>query len=329
MEAVGPSDGEAGPSAIAIVGPTAIGKTSAAIAAARLLDAEVISADSMAVYRGCDIGSAKPTLSEQAACQFHGIDIVAPVETLGAAQFRVHALEALEEILGRGRRAIICGGSGLYVRALLDGLAFTSVPAQPAIRDRIRSEASVTGVPALHRRLAVVDPAAAERIHPNDLVRIERALEVFEVTGIPISEQQRADRAARSPLRARRYGLRMAMDALDERIDARVADMFAQGLVDEVNALWQAGVGPDTTAMGGLGYKEVLSALMAGEPPTEAVEQVKRNTRRFARRQMTWFRADRQIRWLDVDGMTTGEIAAWIVAAEQEPEHRPGSAPQS
>ena len=281
---------------IVVVGPTAAGKSGLAVQMARSLDAEVISADSVQVYRGFDVGTGKLLPEEMGGVPHHLMDVVAPDEPFSAARFVELADHAAADILGRGRRVVVAGGTGLYVRALVRGL-FGAPPASEEIRQRHRDEATDVGVPALHRRLAEVDPEAAERIHENDLVRVSRALEVLEQTGRTISDLQREHRASPPRYPAFILGLGPDRPLLWERIQRRVEAMMAGGWLEETRGLLAQGYG-ETRPMGSLGYRQ-LSAHLRGELDlAEAVRQTVRDTRRFARRQLTWFREEPGINWI-------------------------------
>ncbi len=298
---------------LSIVGPTAIGKTDVAIQISRRAPAEIISADSMAVYRGLNIGTAKPTDSQRRLARFHCIDIAEPNERFSVAEFQRCAHAAIDGCTGRGHLPILSGGTGLYVRAVLDGLSLACVPADERFRTALREEADILGSQRLHDRLQCVDPATAERVHPNDLVRIIRALEVWHATGRPLSLYIDRDRAERQPATAIRIGLRMSMDALDLRIVERVHRMYSMGLVREVEGLLARGLSPDAPAMRALGYAETVAYLLRDSTHDECVEKVIKNTRRYARRQMTWFRSDKALHWLDIDQRDAEETADTIL----------------
>jgi len=280
-----------------ILGPTAVGKTEVGLRVAERIGAEIISADSAAVYRGMDIGTAKPTPEERARVPVHLIDVVEPDEPFTAAKFRELALEAIREIQARGKRVLIVGGTGLYLRVLLHGFSLAPPPSDPELRQRLQQQAQEHGLQTLYERLQQVDPKAAARIHPNDAVRIVRALEVYEMTGRPISEwQRRAD----SELPALKFGLTMPRPLLYRRIEERVDQMMAQGFLQEVRNLLSKGYNKDLPALKGLGYRHLVAHLMGEMGLEEAVKRWKRDTRRFAKRQMTWFRREPGVLWLDV-----------------------------
>ncbi len=300
-------------SPIAIVGPTAAGKTAVAIEFACSVGGEIVSADSMAVYVGMDIGAAKPTATEQAAARFHLIDVVDPAEPFSAGEFQRLAQEAIEDILNRKAPAIIVGGSGLYVRAAIDGLD-TSMPAEnPELRRKFREEAQLHGSEYVHKQLAEVDPVSAERIHPNNLKRVIRALEIRKETGTRASVIFELDsKRDRQYGKTQFFGLTMERNALYARIEQRIDAMIQAGLIDEVSRLLERGIDPELPSMQGLGYREMSGYLRGEYSQDEAVALLKKNTRRFAKRQYTWFRADSRIRWIDVEGHTAKEVSLII-----------------
>ena len=244
---------------VAIVGPTASGKTAVALALAERLGGEIISADSRQVYRHLDIGTAKPTPAERARVPHHLLDVADPDETFDAARFRATALAAVDDVTGRGRPVIVCGGTGLYLRALLRGL-FPAPPRAPELRAQLHAvEEREPG--ALHRRLARVDPEAAERLHPRDLLRIVRALEVETLTGRPISAWHSEHRFQGGGLDARVLGCRRSPEELAARIEERCEAMLAQGLLDELRGLWARGYAPELASLQSVGYREMGAHL--------------------------------------------------------------------
>lgn len=280
-----------------MVGPTASGKTELAVRLAEERNGEIVSADSVQVYRRFDLGSGKPSVEERSRAPHHLVDVCEPDEPLDAAGWAALATRAIDEIRARGREPIVCGGTFLWVKALIFGLA-EAPAADPAIRARHRVEAEAAGRPALHARLATIDPEAARKLAPNDLVRVSRALEVHELTGVPLSRWQ-AEHGFRSPrYDARLLGVRREREELDRRIEARVRAMLAAGWIDEVRSLVAAGYG-ESRAMGAVGYKQVHAALAAGTPIDTGVLAVSivRATRIFARRQRTWLR-EQPVEWL-------------------------------
>ena len=297
-------------SVVVIVGPTAVGKTAVAVELASMIGGEIVSADSMAVYKDMDIGTAKPTAEEKARAKFHLIDVVDPADSFSVGEFARLAQDAIDGILATDPPAIVVGGSGLYVRAAIDGLD-DSIPASDKdYRQNLNRLAREHGVGYVHAMLAGVDAACAARIHRNNLKRVIRALEIFQCTGERPSDlfEEGAKRPARYP-DARFFGLTMNRNALYERIEKRVDAMIESGLVDEVRALMTRVSDPGSTAMQGLGYKEIAAYIRGEIGFEEAVGLLKKNTRRFAKRQYTWFRADDRISWVDVDGRTANEVS--------------------
>lgn len=299
-----------GPPLVVICGPTAVGKTAASVILAQRIGGEIIAADSRAIYRFMDVGTAKPTPEQRRAIPHHLLDIADPDEVITMATYRRMAADAIAAVRERGRVPILVGGTGLYVRAVADGFAIPEVPPDAELRDRLEeNERSAPGT--LHARLAAVDPLAAARIHPRNTRRVIRALEVYEHTGRPITTlQRRADPVGP----AIRIGLTMDRDALYRRIDARVDEQIAVGLIDEVKALLDRKYARTLPSMQGLGYKEIVEYLDGATSLEEATRRLKRNTRRFAKRQYTWFRRDSRIRWLDVDELPVEAVAARIRA---------------
>lgn len=292
---------ESGPTTefLVITGPTASGKERTALGVAERLGGEIISLDSMKVYRGMDIGTAKATAECRRKVPHHLLDVADPRETFSAARWARLAEAALGDIAARGRVPIISGGTILYLKALLYGL-FDGPSADPAIRDRLASEADRDGPAALHRRLAEVDPAAAERIHPNDLRRVVRALEVHELTGRPISALQRQFNAMRPHLAPRIVALRRTRDDLRRRIDLRVQRMIDAGLETEVRRLLDAEHGLSREAAQAVGYREMIAMLEGRVSPADLVALIQKNTAVFARRQMTHLRSLEGRQWIDV-----------------------------
>lgn len=293
---------------LVVVGPTATGKTELAVELAERLGGEIVSADSVQVYRAFVAGTGKPSTAERARAEHHLIDVVDPLEPVDAARFAELAEAALADIRARGKRPIVCGGTFLWVRALVFGLA-AAPPADPAIRARHRALVDAEGRPALHAALAAVDPVAAARLSPNDFVRVSRALEVYELTGAPLSELQ-ASHGFKTPRhRARLLGVRRDPAELDERIAARVRAMLRAGWVDEVRALLDAGYAT-ARAMGSVGYRQIHDAIRTGASLDDDAlfDPIRRATRIFARRQRTWLR-DEDVEWLEPQALPLVERA--------------------
>lgn len=295
-------------------GPTASGKTGIGIELARLLGAEILSLDSMALYRGLDIGTAKPTAEERAAVPHHLIDILDPDEETSLARYRDAAEARAVEIHARGRRAMFVGGTPLYLKALLRGI-FRGPEADWELRRCLESEARLRGGDWLHQRLADVDPVGARKLHPSDTRRLIRAIEVFEKTGRPISELQQQFAAARPAEQCRVFVLDWPRDELYRRIDQRVERMFADGLADEVRRLLSRPGGMGRTARQALAYQETAE-MLAGERDLPAtIELVQTRTRQFAKRQLTWFRSLSEVRWIAMSAHEDARAVAERIAA--------------
>lgn len=283
------------PKIAAVVGPTASGKTALSIELAERFGAEIVNADSRQVYRHLDIGSAKPTSEQQERVRHHLIDVAEPNESFDCARYRQLALAAITGILGRGRRVLLVGGTGLYVKVLLRGV-FTGPPRNPELRRQLESEeAAAPG--SLHMRLAKVDPDAAARVHANDRMRLIRALEVLELTGKPISTWQAEHRFEERPFATRILGVSQPREQLYAAINARCEAMLVGGLAEEVRRLYAAGVEPTATAMQSPGYREIGDYLRGQCTLAEARERMAQATRRLAKRQLTWFRGDPEVTW--------------------------------
>jgi len=289
-----------------------VGKTALSLHLAESLDGEIVSADSRLFYRGMDIGTAKPTPEERARVPHYLIDIAAPDETVGLAEFQERAYSAIADIHARGKLPLLVGGTGQYVRAVVEGWRVPRVPPDTALRAELEAQAERDGATALHARLARLDPNAAKRIDPRNVRRVIRALEVCLITGRPISEQQRK---RRPPYRILQIGLTMERAALYARADRRVEVMIAAGLEDEMRRLLEAGYGWDLPAMSGLGYVQFRPYFEGRATLEEVVAEIKRATRRFIRHQYNWFRLnDPAIRWFDVTEATAEEIEAVVRA---------------
>ncbi len=287
------------PELLVVTGPTATGKTALGAALARLLDGEVVGADSMQIYRGMDIGTAKPTAAEMGGVPHHMIDVADPSESFSAARWAAMASACVDDILARGRVPVVVGGTGLYIDALLRRADFAAAPGDSGLRAQLEAEYDALGGEAFRRRLAEVDPTRAEKLAPGDKKRLVRALEVFRLTGETITAHD--ERSRREP--PRYTSMKVALDftereRLYERIDRRAAQMFADGLADEVRGLLAAGLSERCTAMQAIGYKETAAYLRGETSLDEAIERVQRESRRYAKRQLTWLRREEGVRWL-------------------------------
>ena len=285
---------------LAVVGPTAGGKSALAVALAKRLGGEVISCDSMQVYRGMDIGTAKPTDMEMDGVRHHLIDVIDPDQAFSVAAYVELASQAIEDISARGAVPILCGGTGLYLDALLRG-GLEDTVGDPMLRQALLAYAEEHGAHALHERLALIDPESAAATHENNVKRVVRALEIYESTGMTKSELDRRSREKEEPYDAVVIGLRYEnRDLLYGRIDRRVDEMMRDGLLDETRRLeWSGVFEKNTTAAQAIGYKELLTYLRGERSIEDAVEDLKRATRRYAKRQMTWFGAKEYVRWID------------------------------
>jgi tRNA dimethylallyltransferase len=298
-----------------VTGATATGKTDVGLALAERLDAEIISLDSMAIYRGMDIGTAKPTAAQRARVPHHLLDIRDPIEEFSVWQYCDAALAAMRDIRGRGRQVVFVGGTALYLKALLRGV-FHGPPADWEFRREVESELATAGQEALHERLRMVDPVAAHRLHPHDTRRIIRALEVYRLTGRPISHWQNEFEEGRAAEECRVFALRYPRDELHRRIERRVAEMFRRGLVDEVRGLVDRWGQLGRTAAQAVGYREVLAHLAGADDEEATIEAVEIRTRQFARHQETWFRGLSECRLVDIDAPTgADDLADRMVAA--------------
>ena len=291
---------------LVLSGPTASGKTAVALSLARAFPLEIVSADSMQVYRGMDIGTAKPTLAQRAEVPHHLVDVADPDEQFSAGRFVAEAEEAIRGIRKKGRLPLVAGGTGMYIRSLLRGL--DALPSDPAVRTRLTRLWEEDGGKALFGELKRIDPVSAEKIHPSDRARIVRSLEVAEITGEPASVLKASWVSGGSRYRVLFLVLSIEREELYRRIDRRVEGMFRAGLVEEVNGLLARGYDRNLASMGALGYRHVLSHLLDGIPRDQAVDQMKRDTHRYAKRQVTWLSGEAGVVRLEARG--TPEAAA-------------------
>lgn len=284
---------------IILTGPTAVGKTKASIGLAKAVDGEIISADSMQVYRHMDIGSAKIKPEEMEGIPHHLIDVLEPDDEFHVVKFQQLAKKAMREIWERGHIPIVTGGTGFYIQALLYDIDFDENEKEDAYRKELEAYAREHGAEALHEKLALVDPASAEMIHPNNIKRVIRALEFYEQTGKRISEHNETQRQRESPYAFAYFVLTDDRAHLYERINRRVDQMIEEGLVNEVQALKDKGYTKQLVSMQGLGYKEILDYLDGNCTLEEAIYTIKRDTRHFAKRQLTWFKRERDVIWIN------------------------------
>jgi tRNA dimethylallyltransferase len=305
------------PKIVIIVGPTAIGKSGIALRLAAELAAEIINADSQQVYRYMDVGTGKPSAAERRRVPHHLIDVVNPDEEFNAAIFRRRAVESISDVRSRGKSSIVCGGTGLYIKTLTKGL-FTGPAHDPLVRAALNREAERSGLPALYERLERHDPRASAWIHPHDRQRIVRALEVFELTGKPISRWQEEHAFAEAPYDTLTIGLNRARAELYDAINRRCDRMMENGLLDEVRQLVAQGYGLELKALQSVGYRHMGMVLRGQCLLDEAVNLMKRDTRRLAKRQLTWFRNDRDVLWFH-----PAETAAVRTAVEDFLTERP------
>lgn len=300
---------------IAVAGPTAAGKTEFAIKIAKALDGEVVSCDSMQLYRYMDIGSAKPTREQMAEVPHHLVDMIDPREEFSVAKYQKLAKEAIADIFSRGKTPVICGGTGLYLESLIYDLDFASEPGDPEIREKYYRIAEEEGPEALYALLMEKDPKSCERIHPNNIKRVVRALEAAE-NGNPIEDINTAPEKTKD-YDAELIGIMRDREELYDRINRRVDMLMEQGLLDEVKGLVDMGLTFDDISMKGIGYKELIGHLNNEYDLGEAVRLIKRNTRHFAKRQMTWFRRYEDMRWFNVseyesDRECLEDILKWL-----------------
>ncbi|WP_159883395.1 tRNA (adenosine(37)-N6)-dimethylallyltransferase MiaA [Paenibacillus puerhi] len=290
------------PRLLVLVGPTAVGKTKLSLSLAQHYEAEIISGDSMQVYRGMDIGTAKASSEELATVKHHLIDIHDPNEPFSVAEFQDRSVPLIRDIDGRGKLPFIVGGTGLYIESVCYNYQFSETGSDEAFRDEMQRIADLQGAEALHQRLREIDPESAQRLHPNDVRRVIRALEIFQLTGERMSEQLGRQKRT-TPYRLCIVGLTMDRAILYKRIEERIDLMLEQGLVEEVSGLLERGVDTSALSMQGLGYKEMVAYLEGRLTLAEATNLLKKNTRHFAKRQLSWFRHMKDIEWVNVSEM--------------------------
>jgi tRNA dimethylallyltransferase len=294
---------------VVIVGPTAVGKSAVAIELAERIGGEIVSCDSRQVYKYLDIGTAKPTKAERKRVPHHLIDMVTPDEEFNAFLYAQKARQTISGIHNKKKVPILIGGSGLYTKAVIDGI-FPGVGKSESIRKKLEKSTSAT----LHKRLRKIDAETAERLHPNDKLRIIRALEVYQLTGEPISAFQSALSPKRPGYNLMLIGLRRQRSELYQRINERVEGMLTKGLIEEVKDLIKKGFSQDLLASRGLGYKEIIGYLKGEYDLAEAIRLLKRNTRRFAKRQITWYNQEERIHWIEVKGGDSAPAIALRIA---------------
>jgi tRNA dimethylallyltransferase len=284
---------------IVILGPTAVGKTEIAITVAKELNGEIVSADSRTFYRGMDIGTAKPTQEQRREVPHHLIDVAEPDDVWSLVQFSFNAKEIIKDIHQRGRIPFLVGGTGQYIRAIVEGWVPPPREEDDSFRAELETYVEEEGEDALHQRLTTVDPESAARIRSTNVRRVIRALEIYQITGLPASQQRIK---SSPPYQVLQIGLRMPREVLYRRIDMRIDLMLANGLVEEVRELLNKGLSHDTPSMSAIGYKQIGRALLEDEPIEDAVKEMRKLTRQFVRRQANWFKQDDpNISWFDVD----------------------------
>ena len=292
---------------VVLTGPTAVGKTELSIQLAQKLDGEIISADSMQIYQKMDIGTAKIRKEEMDGIPHHLIDVLDPSEEFNVARFQEMAKDALAGIYRRGRIPLIVGGTGFYIQGLLYDIDFTKEEQDFRYRENLQKKAKEEGAKAIHKMLQAVDPASAQKIHPNNIKRVIRALEFYHLNGRKISEHNEQESRKESPYRFAYFVLNQNRTTLYERINHRVDLMLEAGLVEEVRRLKEAGYGKNLVSMQGIGYKEVLDYLDGKMTLEETADQIKKDTRHFAKRQLTWFGREKEVIMIDKDKYETEE----------------------
>lgn len=293
---------------IVIAGPTASGKTDIAIEIAKKFNGEIVSADSMQIYKGMNIGTAKPTMEERQGIPHYMLDVVNPDQAFSVAQYKEQAMDSIKKILSKGKLPIVAGGTGLYINSLVYNLSFSETIVDWDYRERLMEESLEKGVLILHQRLKNVDPKSAEQIHPNNVKRVIRALEVYKVTGKPISEHKDESRNIPPPYDYKIFGIERERESLYERINKRVDIMIAAGLYEEVEELINMGYSHTLVSMQGIGYKEIALVIRGNCSLPDAIEKVKLGTRHLAKRQITWFKKTEGINWINLDECNTWAI---------------------
>ncbi|WP_408956061.1 tRNA (adenosine(37)-N6)-dimethylallyltransferase MiaA [Natroniella sp. ANB-PHB2] len=297
---------------VALVGPTAVGKTKLSLALAQQLEGEIISADSMQIYRGMDIGTAKATPKEQKKVPHHLIDIVEPDQEFSVADFQERVDQLIPEIYQRGKLPMLVGGTGLYVKAVIEGFLFPEMETDWELRERLEEAAEKEGTEYVHDKLAKIDSTLAEKLHPNDLRRVIRGIEVYQQTGKTITYFKKEAKKRPPRYQAVKIGLRRERESLYQRINKRVDLMIEEGLVKEVRELYQKGYDRELISMQGLGYKELMGHFEGEYDLEEAIRLIKRDTRHFAKRQFTWFKRDDSIHWFDVEQYQFEDLLAEV-----------------
>ena len=305
---------------IILTGPTAVGKTSLSISLAKAVNGEIISADSMQVYKGMDIGSAKIRKEEMQGVTHYLVDILEPEEEFHIVKFQELAKAALEEIYAKGKIPILVGGTGFYIQAVTRDIDFTQAEQETSYRKELEQFAKEKGAEYLHEKLREVDSKSAENIHANNVKRVIRALEFYHQNGIPISEHNEEQKQQTSPYNLAYFVLTAPREILYERIDRRVDQMMEEGLLEEVKSLRERGCHRGMVSMQGLGYKEILAYLEGEYPLEEAVRILKRDTRHFAKRQLTWFRREQDVIWVDKEQFhwNEAEILEYMMSVLKE-----------
>lgn len=305
---------------IVLTGPTAVGKTSLSISLAKAVNGEIISADSMQVYKGMDIGSAKIRKEEMQGVTHYLVDILEPEEEFHIVKFQELAKAALEEIYAKGKIPILVGGTGFYIQAVTRDIDFTQAEQETSYREELEQFAKEKGAEYLHEKLREVDSKSAENIHANNVKRVIRALEFYHQNGTPISEHNEEQKQQTSPYNLAYFVLTAPREILYERIDRRVDQMMEEGLLEEVKSLRERGCHRGMVSMQGLGYKEILAYLEGEYPLEEAVRILKRDTRHFAKRQLTWFRREQDVIWMDKEQFhwNEAEILEYMMSVLKE-----------